>query len=96
MSNVAIVNIKGEDFAVVPINEYKEQKGAVRLNISAKKLQALCTNIADTMPVVSRKGAEPKPWGCKITVEKTEVEEWYCDGCPVTRICPNPDQSYSK
>lgn len=69
-------------------------------SISKKKLQELCTKIADTMPIKKSwdKKADPSPWGCKITVEKDPENgyEWYCDDCPVQEICPYEYQEYSK
>ena len=59
-----------------------------------KKLQKLCTKIADEMPVKWGWGKpdDPKPWGCILTAEG----EWYCDTCPVQEICPHPDKEWSK
>ena len=65
------------------------------LQLSEKKLQDLCTRIANEMPVKwgwSRL-EEPKPWGCMLTKEDGE---WYCDSCPVQDICPYPHKDYSK
>lgn len=58
-----------------------------------KKLQVLCTKIADTMPVRWGwdSGEEAKPWGC---IHSTN-HDWYCDSCPVTEICPS-NKSWSK
>jgi hypothetical protein len=76
-------------------DELKAQKRGIRLE-NTKKLQALCTKIADTMPVNwGWKGPDPKPWGCIITVQR-EGHEWYCDQCPVQDICPYPGKSYSQ
>jgi hypothetical protein len=62
---------------------------------NTKKLQTLCSLIADKMPVDWTWG-EPgeKPWGCILTRDK--VYEWYCDQCPVRDICPYPNKHYSK
>lgn len=52
-----------------------------------KKFQALCSKIANEMPVKWEGWAdtqEKKPWGCYLTMK----EEWYCDNCPVQEICP--------
>lgn len=63
---------------------------------NTKKIQVLCTKIADTMPVKwGWGGPDPKPWGCFITREQ-EGEEWYCDKCPVQTICPSPRRPYSQ
>jgi hypothetical protein len=63
------------------------------LRLSQKKLQTLCTKIADTMPVKWGWGQpdDPKPWGCYLSKDY----EWYCDKCPVTDICPAP-KAWSK
>lgn len=69
-----------------------KQKQKASLDLSEKKLQALCTKIADTMPVKwGWNGPDPKPWGC---IHSTE-DEWYCDSCPVTEICPS-DKAWSQ
>lgn len=68
----------------------QEQKQSLQL--STKKLQELCTKIADTMPIKwGWGGDDPKPWGCI----RTETHEWYCDQCPVKEICPS-DKEWSK
>jgi hypothetical protein len=65
-----------------------------RIALSDKRLQTLCTKIADTMPV--KWGWETpdvaKPWGCILSVD----HEWYCDQCPVQEICPNVSKAWSK
>jgi hypothetical protein len=68
-----------------------------QFNINAKKLQELCTKIADEMPVNwGWNGPDPKPWGCIITQEaENPYNEWYCDECPVRTICPG-SKNYSK
>ena len=62
--------------------------------LSTKKLQKLCTEIANTMPVKRSwdPKAEPSPWGCILT----EKHEHYCDLCPVQEICPEPHKEWSK
>jgi hypothetical protein len=60
--------------------------------ISDKKLQDLCTKIANEMPVKFWGREEATPWGCKIT----DTDEWYCDECPVQEICPHEQKSYSQ
>mgnify|MGYP003333244324 FL=1 len=76
--------------------EYKElqKKRKHEIQLSRSKLQTLCTTIANEMPVKWgwSKDEEAKPWGCILTTE----EEWYCDSCPVTDICPNMDKHWSK
>lgn len=65
--------------------------------LSDKKLQELCTRIADTMPInCNFPKQKDRPWGCKITAENLHGNEWYCDNCPVQEICPHEDKEYSK
>lgn len=68
---------------------------AAKIFMEKKKLQALCTKIADTMPIVwSWKGHEtPMPWKCIHSIEDLC---WYCDECPVSEICPEPNKVWSK
>ena len=73
------------------------------IQLSEKKLQTLCTKIADEMPVKwGWGGPDPKPWNCKITLETKSdeedefSEEWYCDKCPVISICPSDNKGFSK
>lgn len=76
-------------------NEYDELVTTKRnkIAIDNKKLQTLCSKIADEMPIVWGWGSqEPRPWGCILTQE----QEWYCDQCPVQEICPNQFKSWSK
>lgn len=64
--------------------------------LEKKKLQKLCTKIANEMPVVwGWGGPDPKPWGCYLTAREND-EEWYCDKCPVQEICPSDERDYSK
>lgn len=85
--------------------EYDELKAkrSHEIQLSKKKLQDLCTKIADTMPVQWNWGSKKndpeyfKPWGCVFTVEKEHrFDEWYCDQCPVQDICPSTYKPYSK
>lgn len=74
--------------------EYDSLKSAQEksINLSEKKLQTLCTKIANEMPVKwGWGGPDPKPWGCVLT-----NREWYCDECPVDSICPSDRKSWSK
>ena len=48
-------------------------------------LQDLCTKVADHMPVKYWGRETAEPWKCIHSVE----EEWYCDECPVTDVCPS-------
>lgn len=76
----------------------EEYKGLVNkkqstIDLETKKLQTLCTKIANKMPVVwGWNGPDPKPWGCILT----ENGEWYCDKCPVQEICPSKEKEYTK
>jgi hypothetical protein len=76
-------------------NDLVNKRAKVELG-DTKKLQKLCTKIANEMPVKwGWGGADPKPWGCFITaVEKGE--EWFCDTCPVQSICPYDDKRWSQ
>lgn len=82
--------------------EYKALKSKQNheIELSRKKLQILCTKIANEMPVVwGWNGPDPKPWGCKITIEENSefgTDEWYCDKCPVAEICPSDEKEWSK
>lgn len=78
-------------------DEYKElsskKSWKTGLNVSEKRLQELCTKIANEMPVKwGWGGPEPKPWGCILT----EDDEWYCDKCPVQDICPHKCKEWSQ
>lgn len=58
-----------------------------------KTLQQLCTMVADYMPVnAGWRPVEPSPWGCILS----QKGEWYCDACPVQKLCPQPSKSWSK
>jgi hypothetical protein len=72
------------------------KKQEISLGLQKDKLQALCTKIADTMPVKVRwrKGPD-QPWGCIIT-EKKKGHGHYCDECPVRDICPKEYKEYSQ
>jgi hypothetical protein len=54
-------------------------------------LQDLCTRVANNEPVKDGWYAG-KPWGCVLTVE----HEWYCDDCPVQKVCPREWKEWSK
>lgn len=64
------------------------------IKMQNSSLQELCTKIANEMPIdygwPGKK--EIKPWSCILT----EPDEWYCDQCPVKKICPNPHKEWSK
>lgn len=76
--------------------EYQELRStrAEALRLQKEELQTLCSRIADEMPVKWGWGGPdtPKPWGCILTTKR----EWYCDKCPVQKICPNPSKDWSK
>lgn len=74
------------------------QAKAIRSKSENEKLQKLCTQIADTMPIRWLWGEGknvPTPWGCLLTAS-SNGDEWYCDQCPVRTICPNDRKSFSK
>ena len=76
----------------------KVDEERIYIHLTEKKFQTLCTKIADEMPVAwgwEWGEPDPQPWGCKITVEKTEGE-WFCDACPVDKICRYYYKEYSK
>lgn len=92
--------------------EYKELKAAQELNVmvNKKKLQRLCTKIANTMPIFYWNKKEAEIWGC-IHNEEIESDKWedvtkpgkevmysseYCDECPVQDICPTEYKRWSK
>ena len=54
-------------------------------------LQDLCTRVANSEPVKEGWYAG-KVWGCILT----HKDEWYCDDCPVTEVCPNRYKEWSK
>jgi len=59
-----------------------------------KQLQTICTLIADTMPIKWSWGIgkeSPMPWKCIIN-----QSDWYCDECPVRRLCEYPHKKYSQ
>lgn len=71
-----------------------QAKKADRFGITDNQLQKLCSEIANTMPVVwGWGGDDPKPWGCILN---DDGDEWYCDQCPVSKICPHPHKEWSK
>lgn len=61
-----------------------------------KQMQALCTKIANEMPVIRpwQKRNEPAtPWGCMLD-EPGNIG--YCDECPVKEICPYDGKVFSQ
>lgn len=76
------------------LTKKKDWKAGV--GVTGKRLQQICTKVADEMPIKwSWGGSNPEPWGCIITKEK-QGEEWYCDQCPVQDICPHPYKAWSQ
>ena len=78
--------------------EFKElqarAKKADRFRINDEQLQELCIEIANNMPVRwGWGGDERKPWTCILT---EGGHDWYCDQCPVSKICPHPHKEWSK
>jgi len=89
-------------------NALTAKKDSVKLE-NTKKLQQLCTKIANEMPISRSWNPkdEPKPWGCILNVksgrhmkESYEPKEGrnpgYCDECPVETICPYPYKEHSQ
>lgn len=81
--------------------EYDELRAKQKLDLGMqkRKLQKLCTQIADTMPVTVKwyNNGTPTPWGCILTPEgDPQDEEHYCDHCPVQDICPLDHKAWSK
>lgn len=69
----------------------RQQEHSIKL--SKDKLQALCTKIANEMPVAWGNGpADHKPWGCILS----DNIGWYCDDCPAQSICPYPYKEWSQ
>lgn len=70
------------------------RKQKLDLQMQHKQLQALCTRIADQMPVSVKwiNNGVPEPWGCMLT----ESHDHVCDECPVQSICPHDDKEWSK
>lgn len=50
-----------------------------------KLINDLCQMVADHKPIEEWPGTKqnPVPWGCY----KSSEEEWYCDNCPVQKVC---------
>lgn len=69
-------------------------------------LQTACTLVADHMPIkhpwasasviVGVSASMELPWGCIITRKSNDDWYWYCDHCPVRKICPHPNKNFSK
>lgn len=66
-------------------------------NMKKKDLESFCKQVANTMPVtgchvdedddnaVIINGEKAVPWNC---IYSDKVDDWYCDECPCTKICP--------
>jgi hypothetical protein len=82
---------------VLTSEEYSEllERKAVLDGKDRAVLQALCTKIADEMPVARpwSPSSDPSPWGCILS---RGHGSGYCDNCPVTEICPHPHKEWSK
>ena len=75
--------------------EYNElkKKQELEITLNNNKFQELCTKISDTMPIDWGWGEDnPKPWGCILSIK----QGWYCDKCPVRKICKYPYKKWSK
>lgn len=72
----------------------KKFDGHTVVGLSTSQLQKLCTTIANEMPVTwGWGGPDPKPWQCILD---NPHDEWYCDKCPVQKICPHPSKQWSQ
>lgn len=77
--------------------EYRDLVEATR-KMEVKKdaiIMDLCRRIANTEPVKVSWRTTPgpnEPWGCIHDREN----EWYCDECPVRKVCPEKDKNLSK
>jgi len=68
-------------------NEGKKAKQALK-----DTLQDLCTQVCNLKPVKYWNNEKAKIWGCTRTIEG----EWYCDECPVMKLCPYEYKKFSK
>lgn len=68
---------------------------------SRDTINELCKRVADHEPVKWTWGEDreiPKPWKCIHQDKEDEFNnyyEWYCDQCPVQKLCTMPKE-YSK
>ena len=69
-------------------NLHRQIDEAIAENSST--INKLCEMVADHMPITEWPGTKenPRPWGCC----KTTDEEWYCDNCPVQKVCRHPKE----
>jgi hypothetical protein len=78
-----------EEFAALK----KKQTDGLAINVARR--QAICTQVAMTMPILVKwRGPIPQPWGCHLD-EKQGDSEWPCDECPIQELCP-ADKVWSK
>lgn len=75
--------------------EYRSLKEAIKQSSISQKqiLQDLCTKVCDHMPILFGNNDHEKPWGC---IHTRQSGEHYCDECPVERVCPEEDKTWSK
>lgn len=89
-----------------------KKKQILEIDMQKKKLQKLCTKIANTMPIFYWGNKEARIWGCIRNEYNENVEcldeddvprgveitmsSGYCDECPVQDICPETNKRYSK
>lgn len=67
------------------------------IQLSQKKLQKLCSTIANEMPILFWINKEATPWGCGLDPkDEDDHDEFYCDECPVQDICPNDHKHWSQ
>lgn len=71
------------------------------LELDKRRLQELCTKIANEMPVTRHwSESDTSPWGCIIHEDDSDREHYsnfgYCDLCPVITICPYQFKECSK
>jgi len=81
--------------------EYQQLVDAPKLIEQEKDkiIMALCRRVANTeivkvswMTYDESKGHVPEPWGCILDA----ASEWYCNECPVRKICPYEHKNFSK
>lgn len=76
------------------------ERKAAHEGLERTKLQAVCTRIANELPVVRERYSgfasdtpDDRPWGCILD---PATQPGYCDQCPVSEICPHPHKEWSK
>jgi hypothetical protein len=70
---------------------------AVPIRTSTSKLQMLCTDAANHIPITRdwEPNAPASPWGCILNVD-TKTNPRYCDNCPARQVCPYPRKEFSQ